>query len=100
MWCHDESFVVVVIVDRLLLELDHSTDELLHAIRSMDDAIRFVEGGEVAFDFVSHRAWSMLLVEVSLVSARWDCFFCLDERLEVRLDDDRRPGPIGEVAEG
>ena len=62
LWCHDEAFVIVVIIDRLLLELGHAADELLHAIRSMDYAIRFVECGEVTLDFVSHSAWSVLLV--------------------------------------
>ena len=56
---YDETFVVVVIVDRLL-QLPHAADELLDAIRSIDDAIRFEEGGEVTLDFVSHSAWSML----------------------------------------
>ena len=44
--CRLSSLQHPLIVDRLLLELDHAADELLHAIRSMDDARRFVEGGK------------------------------------------------------
>ena len=98
--CHDEAFIVVVIVDRLLLELDHTADELLDAIRSMDDAIRFVEGGEVTLDLVTHRAWTMLLVAVSLVTPRWTCFFGLDGCLEILVDDEGCPCAIAEIAEG
>ena len=66
---HDEPSVVVVIVHRLPIELDHSMDEPLHVMRSRDDAISFVEGGELAINFVSTGAWSMFLVEVSLVTS-------------------------------
>ena len=66
----------------------------------MDDAIRFIERGEVTLDFVYHSAWSMLLVEVRLVSAHWACFFSFDEGLEVRVDDEGCWGSIPEIAEG
>ena len=54
----------------------------------MDDMIRFVEGGELTLDLVPHCAWSMLLVQMTLVSARWTCFFGLDECFEVTVYDD------------
>ena len=88
LWCHDESLVIGVVFDGNLLELAHATDELLHAIRSMDDAIRFVEFGEVALDFLAHSAWTMLRLEMPFVPARWTCFFGLDEGLEVRVVDE------------
>ena len=66
----------------------------------MDDAIRFVEVGEVTLDFVADSAWSMLFIEVSLVISTWTCFFGLDECLEVRLDDEGYPCAIAEIAEG
>ena len=94
------SLVVVGIVDRLLLELDQARDEPLDAIRSMDYAIRFVQGCEVAFYFVAHGAWSVLLLEVTLVTRRWTCFFGLDERIEVRLDEEGGPGAIAQIGEG
>ena len=90
----------MVVIGRLLLELDHPTDELLDAIRTMDDAIRFVEGGEVTLDLVSHCAWSMLLVELSVVTPRWTCFFGWDQGLEVRVDEEGCSAAIAEVAEG
>ena len=34
------------------------------------------------------------------MTARWTCFFGLDECLEVRVDDEGCPGAIAEVAEG
>ena len=66
----------------------------------MDDAIWFVEGVEVALDFESHNAWSMLLVEVRIVTPRWTCFLGLDPWHEVRVDDEGCPSAIAEVAEG
>ena len=44
--CPEESVIIVVVIGRLLLELAHSLDELLHTVRAMDDAIWVVEVGK------------------------------------------------------
>ena len=84
---------------RILLEPNHAADELLQTVRAMDDAIMFVDV-EVALDFVPHSAWSMLFIEVALVTPRWTCFFWLDQRLEVHVYHEGCPCAIAEVAEG
>ena len=99
MWCHDEAFVVLVIINRLLLELAHATDELLHANWCMDDAIRFVDGWELALALVAHGGWSMLLVELCLVTSSWACFLGLDEGLEVRLDEEVCPCALAKISD-
>ena len=43
MRCHDESFVILLVLHRLLFEHDHSADELLDAVWSLDDGVRFLE---------------------------------------------------------
>ena len=78
-------FVIVLVIHRLLLEPTHAAYELLHTVRSMDDAICFVEVGEVTLDFVPDRALSMLFLEVTLMSQRLTCLFKLDTRLEVSV---------------
>ena len=55
-------FLVVIFVNRPLLELDHSADELLDRVAAMDDAIRFVECVDITFYFGADSAWSVLLV--------------------------------------
>ena len=54
--CHYEPFIIVVIIHRLLLELDHVGDELLQPVGRLDDAIRILEIGEVTLDPVAHCA--------------------------------------------
>ena len=66
----------------------------------MDDAIRFIEGGEETLDFLSHSAWSMLLVEITLVSLRLTCFFRLEDCLEFSVYNEVCSCPVAEIAEG
>ena len=63
-WCNDEAFLVVVVIYRVLLESHHAGYELLHIVGPVDCVIRFVELAELALDFVSPIARSMLFVEM------------------------------------
>ena len=100
LWCHDESFFVVVVVHCLLLKLDHTGDEPLHTVGSVDDAIRFVELGEVTLYFVSNSAWLMLFLEVTPVSPSWSCFFGYDECFKIRIYDEWCSVAIAEISQG
>ena len=96
---HDETLVVVAIVLRVHLEMDRTANELLHTVQAMDDAITFVEGGEVTCNLISHSTLSMLFVEVTLVCLRCTCFFGLEKGFEVSLYDEGCPCAIAKIAE-
>ena len=65
----------------------------------MNDAKSFVEVGELTLDFVAHSAWSMLFIEVTLVSPRWTSFFALEECIEIFIDEEGCTCAIAEIAE-
>ena len=100
LWCNDESFFIVVIIERLLFELGHAGDELLHTFPSMEGAIRFIDSREVALDRVSDSAWLMVFLEMTPVFASWSCFFGFDKGMEVCVEDEGYPGAIAEIAAG
>ena len=65
----------------------------------MNDAIRFVEFGEVTFDLLGHRAYAVLFGEVAFLTPRCTCVFGLDEKLEVSVYDEGYPYAFAEFAE-
>ena len=66
----------------------------------MDDAIGFVESGEVTLDFLTQSALPMLFVQGTLVTSRWTCFLGLYQSLEMREDEEWCPCAIAESAKG
>ena len=87
-------------LDSPSLELDHARDGPEQAGWARNEVIMFAEVRGLTLDFVPHCARSMLFLEILLVTPGWTCFFGLDERLEVRVDEERCPCAIADVAEG
>ena len=100
LWCHDESFVVVVVIECLLFELDHGVYELLYAIRTIDHTIRFIELRDVCLYIVSNCARLMVFVDLTPVSPSWSSFLGDDECFKIRVDYERCSCAIAEIAEG
>ena len=95
--CRYHAFVIVLVVHRLLVELPHTTSELLDAVRSMNDGIRFIELAAVALDLVADWAWSMQLVEVAFLTPCLNSFFAFEQCLEVSVYYERWPSAIPEI---
>ena len=95
---HDETFVDVVIVHRLVLELDHAAEELLNAVRYMDHLITVGECGEVTLHLVPHQTWLMLFGQLGLMTSRWTSFHRLDHGFEVGVDYEGCPDAVVIIA--
>ena len=96
---HDQTFLIVVLVQPLLLKLDHPPNELLNAVLSRDLLIMYVEGGELALHHVADCTWLMLFEQLALVTPCWTCFFGLYKCYEVGISEERRQCARGRVEE-